>query len=141
MTPALPDSPIEVTSMDLQHNCKPCIEKVVEIAQRSRSSGKIPMNILASVHALVRYAVDTRRIRMFIIDNKLDLRTDAKSIANLRLLVGRSFKDGKLQQYHHFFACVAFLTPCREIEFWFFLCTLARYLNERSPKKYSKRQM
>jgi hypothetical protein len=98
VTPALPDSPIEVTSMKLQHNCKPCIEKVVEIAQRSTSSGKIPMDILASMHALVRYGVDTRRIRMFIIDNKLDLRTDAKSIANLRLLVGRSFKDGKLQQ-------------------------------------------
>jgi hypothetical protein len=98
VTPALPDSPIEVTSMKLQHNCKPCIEKVVEIAQRSTSSGKIPMDILVSMHALVRYGVDTRRIRMFIIDNKLDLRTDAKSIANLRLLVGRSFKDGKLQQ-------------------------------------------
>ena len=98
VTPAQPDSPIEVTSMQLQHNCKPCIGKVAELAQRSTSAGKIPMDILASMHALVRYGVDTRRFRMFIIDNKLDLRTDAKSIANLKLLVGRSLKDEKLQQ-------------------------------------------
>ena len=84
--------------MQLQHNCKPCIGKVAELAQRSTSAGKIPMDILASMHALVRYGVDTRRFRMFIIDNKLDLRTDAKSIANLKLLVGRSLKDEKLQQ-------------------------------------------
>ena len=56
------------------------------------------MDILASMHALVRYGVDTRRFRMFIIDNKLDLRTDAKSIANLKLLAGRSFKDDKINQ-------------------------------------------
>jgi hypothetical protein len=83
VTPPLPESPITVTSMNLQHNCKPSSEKVAEITQRSTSSGKIPMDILASMHALVRYGVDTRRFRMFIIDNKLDLRTDAKSIANL----------------------------------------------------------
>ena len=98
VTPPLPESPITVTSMKLQHNCKPSNEKVTELTQRSTSPGKIPMDILASMHALVRYGVDTRRFRMFIIDNKLDLRTDAKSIANLKLLVGRSFKDDKINQ-------------------------------------------
>jgi hypothetical protein len=40
VTPALPDSPIEVTSMNLQHSYKRCSDKVAEIAQRSTSRGK-----------------------------------------------------------------------------------------------------
>jgi hypothetical protein len=99
VTPPLPESPIKVTSMKLQHNCKPSSEKVAEITQRSTFPGKISMGVLASMHALVRYGVDTRRFRMFIIDNTLDLRTDVKSIANLKLLVERSFKDDTIHQY------------------------------------------
>jgi hypothetical protein len=89
VTPPLPESPITVTAMKLQHNCKPSSERLLKSFKEVLLQAKFQW-----IHLLACMC----RFRMFIIDNKLDLRTDAKSIANLKLLVGRSFKDDKIHQ-------------------------------------------
>jgi hypothetical protein len=69
-------------SVHTTHNCNPSLERSTEMAERSTCSAKVPMEVLNSMQALIRYGVDTNRLWMFTIDNNLILKTDTKSIRN-----------------------------------------------------------
>jgi hypothetical protein len=66
------------------------MELLEVVMERSTMATNIPESILEKLYTLVRYGSDTRRIRMFILNEGLDLKTDAQSIVNLKLLMLRT---------------------------------------------------
>jgi hypothetical protein len=74
---------VELTSVHTAHNCNSTLERSSEMSERSTCPAKVPMKVLNSMQTLIRYGVYTKRLRMFIIDNNLNLKTDTKSIGNL----------------------------------------------------------
>jgi hypothetical protein len=87
--PLCPDTVLSGTKMSAVHNCNPSEELRAEALHRTTTSNKIPLHVLQQMHSLVRYGVDTKR-RMFIINENLNLPTDAQSIVNLKLLILRA---------------------------------------------------
>ena len=88
--PLCPDTVLSVTKINAVHNCNPSEELRAEALLRTTASNKIPSHVLEQMHSLVRYGVDTKRLRMFIINENLNLPTDAQSIVNLKLLILRA---------------------------------------------------
>jgi ankyrin repeat protein len=92
------DTMVKVTLISNEHECNPCEELLEVVKERCTEPKYIPPRILEGLYTLVRYGSDTRRIRMFIINEGLDLKTDAQSIVNLKLLMLRT---GGLPQKLH----------------------------------------
>ena len=88
--PLCPDTVLSVTKINAVHNCNPSEELRAEALLRTTASNKIPSHVLEQMHSLVRYGVDTKRLRMFIINENLNLPTNAQSIVNLKLLILRA---------------------------------------------------
>jgi hypothetical protein len=93
------ETKVKVSLINNEHNCNPCEDLLEVVKERCTQPKYIPPRQLDALYTLVRYGSDTRRIRMFIINEGLDLRTDAQSIVNLKLLLLRT--GGLPHKLHH----------------------------------------
>ncbi len=84
------ESLVTISLINNVHNCKPCEERLEVIKEKSTDPHNIPPRTLESLYTSVRYGCDTKRLRMFIIDEGLQLKTDAQSIVNLKMLLLRT---------------------------------------------------
>ena len=97
--PLSDDTLLTISKVSNVHTCKPSVERLEEVQERTTESTHLPRRTLESLYTLVRYGADTKRIRLFIINEKLNLKTDAQSIVNLKLLMLR--RTGGLPQKLH----------------------------------------
>jgi hypothetical protein len=91
--PVCPDTVLSVT---LLINAVHTEELLAEVQHRTTTPNKIPYHVLDQMDSLVCYGVDTRRLRMFIINENLNLATDCQSIVNLKMLFLRAGKSKQL---------------------------------------------
>jgi hypothetical protein len=81
------DTLVTISLISNVHNCKPCVEQLEVRMEKGAVTKHLPESTLKTLYTLVRYGSDMRRIRMFIINEGLNLNTDAQSIVNLKLLL------------------------------------------------------
>ncbi len=85
--PLSDDTLLTISKVNNVHTCKPSVELLEEVRERTTESKHLPRRTLESLHTLVRYGADTKRIRLFLINERLNLKTDAQSFVNLKLLM------------------------------------------------------